>query len=304
MNVETDKCYASPSSDIERRTTLSQYLELTKPRLSLMSVITALFGYFTAPASKDISTLIALFAGTALAAGGAAVLNQWMERKEDAQMTRTANRPIATGAISTRDAILFGSILSTLGITIIYFGTNALAACLLILTIGLYLLVYTPMKKWTPWNTHVGAIPGALPPLLGWVAAEGSFSLLGWMLFAILFVWQIPHFMAISWMYREDYIKGGFEMLSKRDQSGGRIVARHALVFTLILVTMTTVPGLYHHAEIYYWLPTTLLNLMMLTLSIRFFIADDRKIAARRLFFGTLIYLPLFLAALVAGTKF
>jgi len=310
MNVETGKCYASRSTDIERRATLANYMALTKPRLSLMSVITALFGYFTAPASKDILTsskgmitLIALFVGTALAAGGAAVLNQWMERKEDANMPRTANRPIPTGAISSGEALLFGATLSLLGIAVIYLGTNILATILIVLTLGLYLLVYTPMKKWTPWNTHMGAIPGALPPLVGWVAAEGSFGLLGWVLFGILFAWQMPHFMAICWMYKDDYIKGGFEMLSKRDHTGVN-VARQALIFAIILAGLTAMPVYYQDAGPYYWVPAILLNTAMISLCICFLFSEERKIAARRLFFATLLYLPLFLAALVAGTQF
>ena len=303
MTMETGKCYVSRSTDIERRATLAHYMVLTKPRLSLMSVITALFGYFIAPASKDMLTLMALFAGTALAAGGAAVLNQWMERKEDAKMPRTAGRPIPTGAISPGEALLFGATIALLGIAIIYFGTNALAAMLIVLTLGLYLLIYTPMKKRTPWNTHVGAIPGALPPLVGWVAAEGSFGLLGWVLFGILFAWQMPHFMAICWMYRDDYIKGGFEMLSKRDQTGVN-VARQALIFAIILAGLTAIPVYYHNASAYYWVPAILLNTAIIALSVRFLISNDRQIAARRLFFATLVYLPLFLAALVAGTPF
>lgn len=279
------------------------WLELTKPRLSMMSVISALFGYLAAPSPKHFGVLSALLAGTAFAAAGAAVLNQWMEREEDALMRRTAGRPLPAGKLNPQEALAFGLTLSVLGVLVHGLWVNALSAGLIALTLGLYVLVYTPLKKRTPLNTLVGAVPGALPPLVGYTAAENGLGLMGWILFGVLFAWQMPHFMAISWIHREDYSRGGFRMLSHFDPSGSRVAAQ-SLRYTLLLIAITLVPLFYFEVSVAYWLPAALLNVVMLWLAVRFCRTESKLPAARQLFFATLFYLPIYLAALVAGLRF
>jgi len=216
--------------------------ELTKPRLSLLSVFTASLGYLVRePLRADLSIFISLTIGTALAAGGAAALNQWMERQEDALMARTASRPLPAGLISPEFAVSFGILLSSLGIYILWTGTNPWAATLTLATLAVYLLLYTPMKKRSPYATEVGAISGALPPLIGWVAAEGSPTTYGWILFGILFTWQLPHFMAIAWNFREDYSKGGFKLHQLGDPDG-KSLARKSLIYSVLLTCFVFSP--------------------------------------------------------------
>ena len=281
---------------------LSDWLDLTKPRLSSMSVLTALFGYLAAPSAADPLTFLSLLFGTALAAGGAAAYNQWWEREEDAKMERTTDRSIPSGKITPNDARILATLLSTAGIGILLVGTNLLCSLIIALTIALYVMVYTPLKKITPLNTLVGAVPGAIPPLAGWVAAENEFSLVGLLLFAILFLWQMPHFMAISWVHREDYARGGFRMLSYYDPSGRR-VAFHSLIYTLILTGVAMFPVYLFNAGIVYWLPALALNGVLLYLAYNFWRKKERLPCAKLLFFATLVYLPLFLSFFVVGLR-
>ena len=191
----------------------SDWWELTKPRLSLMSVATAVLGYFAAGPKLDLAVFFSLCIGTTLAAFGCGVLNQWWEREPDARMERTADRPIAAGRIAPLEGLLYGLALSLAGVGLLAYNVNLPAALLTLATVLLYILAYTPLKRVTPLATEIGAIPGALPPLIGWVAAGAGFSTMGWVLFAILFAWQLPHFMAISWMCRSDYC---YVFLSKK----------------------------------------------------------------------------------------
>jgi protoheme IX farnesyltransferase len=274
------------------------FFELTKPRLSMMSVATAVLGYFAAGPRLELATFWGLLAGTTLAAFGAAALNQWWEREADALMERTASRPLAQGQLSPSAALNFGLAMSAIGVGVLWSLTGVWPAVLAALTILLYVLAYTPLKMKTPWATEMGAIPGALPPLIGWTAAGAGFSLMGWALFAVLFAWQIPHFMAISWNYREDYRKAGFQMLSVRDASGDR-VARSALVWSILLVAVSLYPLTAAHINWCLGLATALLGAAMLTTAVQFRWGADRRLAARRLFFVTLFYLPLYLVALI-----
>lgn len=304
MNADTNKCFTeTPVAADTQRVSFGVWLEMTKPRLSLMSVISALFGYFCASAPKDLATLFALLVGTACTAGGAAVLNQWMEREQDALMKRTRERPLPAGLITPTEAFIFGTLLCLLGLGVLALWTNLLATLLIVLTLALYLAVYTPLKQITPLNTHIGAIPGALPPLVGYVTAEGQLGTMGWVLFGVLFAWQLPHFMAISWMHREDYAQGGFKMLSRYDPQG-RSVALQSLVFACVLGTIAMFPVVYAGANAFYWVPALVLNIVLLQLAWNFYRKEHKLTAARRLFFFTLIYLPIYLAALVAGLRF
>ena len=176
------------------------YLELTKPRLSLLSVITALVGYMAAKPPSDPIKLLLVVLGTCLAAGGVAALNQWLEHETDAQMKRTAMRPIPAGKVATGSAFVLGSLMCIAALFLLFSKVQPLAALFTLLTIVSYVGWYTPAKKWSTWSTEIGAIAGAFPPLIGWAAGEGKVTTLGWILFAVLYFWQIPHFMAIAWV--------------------------------------------------------------------------------------------------------
>jgi protoheme IX farnesyltransferase len=283
--------------------TFSDWWELTKPRLSLMSVATAVLGYFAAGPQLDLTIFFSLCVGTTLAAFGCGVLNQWWEHKADALMARTEDRPIAAGRISPREGLIYGIALSLGGVALLAYKVNLTAALLTAATILLYILAYTPLKRVTPLATEIGAIPGALPPLIGWVAAGAGFSTMGWVLFAILFAWQMPHFMAISWMCREDYERGGFKMLSIEDPSGRRVAIK-ALAWTVLLVILSLLP--LREPQMGWLLLTVSLVLGYAHLSpaIRFLRNPSDGGHARKLFFATLIYLPVYLGALVADRFF
>ncbi len=294
----------SPSSELSNPTNKRNpiawagFYELTKPRLSLLSVITALVGYLAALPILDGFLIFHFVTGTALCAAGAASLNQWWEREPDAVMERTRERPLPARQIKPENAFLFGLLLSIAGSAQLFFGANPLAGILGAATISSYLLIYTPMKKATRWATEVGAVPGAIPPLIGWAAAEGTIAPLGWILFAILAVWQIPHFMAIAWMYRSDYERGGFPMLSVIDKEGNR-VARWALVNTCLLLLVTALPCLFGYCQWIYGVTAIGFGFWFLKRTIAFMKPEDRDASAKRLFFNSIIYLPAVLFSLV-----
>lgn len=288
----------SPDRAATRRATWNDYLELTKPRLSLMSVITAVAGYLMAAPQRDPLSFLSVLGGTALAAGGAAAINQWMERGPDGLMKRTQDRPLPAGRLNPTAALIYGGVLCVAGPLILLAGANALASALTALTILTYILIYTPLKRVTHLATEVGALPGALPPLIGWAAAGHGLGLLGWCLFGILFAWQIPHFMAISWMFREDYERGGYRMLSL-DEGGARSVALSALCWTaiLLLVCLATIRAAGSGAL--FMIGGPLLCLWFLGDAWRFYRTEDKDRSARRLFFGSIIFLPAFMLTLL-----
>ena len=282
---------------------LNDWWEMTKPRLSLLSVATAILGYFAAGPILDLGVFFSLCLGTTLAAFGCGVLNQWWERDADALMERTADRAMAAGRIRPLHGLLYGIALSVGGVLLMAYQVNLSASILTAATILLYILAYTPLKKITPWATEIGAIPGALPPLIGWVAAGAGFSTMGWVLFAILFAWQIPHFMAISWMCKSDYQKGGFQMLSTSDASGRR-VAMKALIWTVLLIGLSLLP--LREPQMGWTLLTValLLGYTHIVPAIKFLKNPEQPLHARKLFFATLVYLPVFLGALVVDRFF
>ncbi|MDA7822486.1 heme o synthase [Opitutales bacterium] len=277
--------------------------ELTKPRLSLLSVFTASLGYLVRePLQANLSIFISLTIGTALAAGGAAALNQWMERKEDALMARTASRPLPSGLISSEFAMVFGIILSSLGLYVLWIGTNPWACILTLSTLIVYLLLYTPLKKISPYAIEIGAVSGALPPLIGWVAAEGAPTTYGWILFGILFTWQLPHFMAIAWNFRSDYSKGGFKLHQLGD-SDGKAIAKKSLAYTFLLTVFVFSPYFLTLQQpppgLFYLASSVVLSLYLFLPAVRFLTSNNRDHSAKKLFFVTIIYLPLLFAALV-----
>jgi protoheme IX farnesyltransferase len=283
---------------VESQTGWQDWWELTKPRLSLMSVATVVLGYLAAGPRIELVLFFALTGGTTLAAFGAAALNQWWERDADARMERTANRPLAAGRIGSMAGLAYGLTLALAGCGLLLWKVDLLVASLTALTVVLYVLAYTPLKRVTPLATEIGAIPGALPPLIGWLAAGAGFSTMGWVLFAILFAWQLPHFMAISWMCREDYERGGFAMLAVRDPSGAR-VARRAFAWVLVLCLIGFLPLREAGLGWVVGITNGLLCLLLLQPAWTFLRSPESKGAARRLFLATLLYLPAYLGALV-----
>ena len=301
MNPQTTKSSTfanSSESAVSLRKRIEDFYELTKPRLSFLSVVTAVVGYLSANPSKELNVLISLLFGTSLAAGGAAVLNQWLEREADARMVRTRERAIPAGRVNPLHALIYGLSLSVIGCLIVYVGANPLACALTAITIATYTLLYTPLKRFTTWNTLIGAIPGALPPLIGWAAATGKIDLLGWVLFAILFLWQMPHFFAIAWTYREDYAQGGFVMLSNADNNGHK-VALQSFVFCLALIVSTLLPVLLGEASWVYGVIALIAGIYLLRPAIDFLKPEKRDVAARKLFFASIFYLPALLFPLV-----
>jgi len=235
--------------------------------------------------------------GTSLLAAGAAALNQWIEREHDALMRRTASRPIPSGRMDTTVVLALGVGTSVAGLVWLAVWVNLLTAFLGAITLATYLFLYTPLKRITVLNTLVGAIPGALPPLMGWTAATGSLSPKGWALFAILFFWQLPHFMAIAWIYRDEYSKAGFRMLSGIDPDGRRSAAS-AIRNTIALILVSLVPFLQGVSGRIYLSSALILGGLFLVHAVRFAILLDIP-SARRLFFSSILYLPVLLTFLV-----
>ncbi|MDB6113445.1 MAG: ctaB [Lacunisphaera sp.] len=290
-----------PAAPIEQigGATWRHYLELTKPRLSMLSVTTAMVGYLSAVSYWEWARTIWLMIGTAFCAGGVAALNQWMESDRDALMQRTADRPIPRGIIAPGSAFVVGWGLCVLGLGMLFKQVNGPSAFLALATIVAYLAIYTPAKKWSRWSTEIGAISGALPPMIGWAAAGRSNAPLGWTLFAILFTWQMPHFFALAWTYRKDYAAAHFPILSVVDPSGRR-VSRRAFIWTVLLVAASVLPTLLGYCSWYYFAFAAALGLWILRSAVIFLNPAKRETEARRLFFISIAYLPLLLGLLVA----
>lgn len=277
---------------------LAVFAELTKARLTALVLLTTLVGFYLGwPGAPDLTLLFHTMLGTALVAAGAAALNQLLERDFDALMPRTEDRPLPSGRLQPGTVLVFGVASAVLGLVYLAAEVNALTGILGAITLVSYLFIYTPLKRVTPLNTLVGAVPGALPPLMGWAAARGQVSPGGWALFAILFFWQLPHFLAIAWIYRDQYARAGFVMLPVVDSSGER-TRRQAVSQTLALLPFSLCPFLLHLAGPLYLMGALGLGGAMLWFAIRF----SRQLtlpAARRLFFMSIIYLPLLLGLMV-----
>jgi protoheme IX farnesyltransferase len=299
--METTSTLEHPAlaKSVERSRVVADLAELVKARLTLLVLVTTAVGFYLG-APADVAPLALLHAvlGTALAAAGAAALNQWWERQLDALMHRTRSRPIPAGRMLPRDALIIGSLLSIGGVTYLALVCNALSAVLAAATIAIYIFGYTPLKRLSTVNTLVGAIPGAIPPLIGWAAARGSVEWPAWTLFAILFCWQMPHFFAIAWMYREDYARAGFRMLSSRDVDGRRS-GRQSVFFAALLVIASCLPALLGLSSRTFLVAEVLLGFAFLVLAMRFYALRNVS-RARQLFIGSIIYLPLVLGLLVA----
>jgi len=271
------------------------YVALTKPEISFLIAIATLTGFYLGlPGEQPVFpwlTLLHTLAGTVLVAGGASTLNQYLERRFDAQMRRTRRRPLACGRLQPHQAACLGAVLSITGAAYLMAATNWLASCLAILTSAAYLLLYTPLKRETPFCTLAGAIPGAMPPLIGWAAAAGELSIAAWALFATLFLWQLPHFMAIAWMYREDYSRAGYLVLP-RGERAGRVMAWQALVPSVLLIPVSIGQIIITGFNVASTVAACLLSGGLLYYSAR--LAFRRSNAdARRLLMASIVYLPL-----------
>jgi heme o synthase len=279
----------------------ADYLALMKPRLNLLVVFSSAAGYYLGSGgSQDIALAPMLLAvtATALVAAGAAALNQAAEHGTDRLMDRTRHRPVPDGRISPADARLFGVGLVLSGLTLLAANAHLLAALLALATVLIYIAIYTPLKRRTPTATLVGAVPGALPPLIGWTAARGTISLGGMALFAIVFLWQIPHFMAIAWLYRDDYRKAGFPMLPVLDSTGRR-AGRQAVIYSVLLLGASVGPALFGVSGSSYLAIALFTGIALLAVSVRFARARTHA-AARWLFLGTIAYLPVLWIAMIA----
>jgi protoheme IX farnesyltransferase len=287
-----------------RRTSagFADYLALTKPRLNVLVVATSAAGYYLgATAAVDLVAMAEAVAGTALVAGGAAVLNQVYERDTDALMRRTRLRPLPAGRIATTDASIFGVALSLAGLILLAARANWLSAGLALVTLLTYLVIYTPMKRRTPLSTIVGAVPGALPALIGWTASHGRIDVTGASLFAIVFCWQLPHFMAIAWLYREDYAKAGFPMLPVIDPEGRR-AGKQAVYWAFLMVLASVVPTFGGLAGNAYLVVALVSGVGLFALAVRFATARNET-TARALFYGSITYLPLLWIAMIANKR-
>jgi heme o synthase len=273
-------------------TRTGDFSALAKPRLNMLVVVSAVAGYVMAGGNAhDVWRLVWMVIGTALVAGGASAFNQVIERESDTLMARTRMRPMPDGRVTSRDALAFASVLTLGGLIVLAAGANLLSAAVAFVTLASYAVVYTPLKKRSSFATVVGAIPGALPPVIGWAAAENGLSRGSWVLFGIVFLWQLPHFLAIAWIYRDDYARAGFPMLPVIEPDG-RSTARQAIIYAAALVPVSLAPTLVGMTGTLYFTGAFVLGLAFVALAVRF--GMTRTVAdARRLFFGSIIYLPL-----------
>jgi protoheme IX farnesyltransferase len=270
---------------------LKDYFELTKPRVTLLVVLTVIAGFYLgAEGSIDLVVLLHTTLGTALVAGGTSALNQLFEVEIDARMKRTKRRPLPAGRMQPVYALVFGTLISLMGIAHLAWFVNALTGLLAALTLISYIFIYTPLKQKSSLSTMVGAIPGALPPVGGWAAARGEVGLEAWVLFAILFLWQIPHFLAIAWLYREDYARGGVKVLPVVD-SGGFSTSRHIIANTAALMAVSLVPTFIGIAGSIYFFGAIISGVVFMIFAGRVAIRRSNK-NAKRLLLTSVIYLP------------
>jgi protoheme IX farnesyltransferase len=287
-----------PAVELQRGWTMADFAQLVKARLTFLVLITTAVGFYTG--NRGANDFVAMFHavfGTALAASGAAALNQWWEHQHDAIMLRTQGRPIPAGRMTPREGLIVGAILSFAGVIYLLLVVNLISALLAGLTIVIYLFAYTPLKRVTTANTIVGAIPGALPPLIGWAAARNDLSLPGWALFATLFLWQMPHFFSLAWIYRADYARAGFRMISNEDESGARCASQSVLFSILLLIAAPTI-GYLGLTSVAYVPIALALSCAFVAMAMRFH-GKPAPATARSLFLASIIYLPLLLGALV-----
>jgi heme o synthase len=281
------------------RTRAADFLQLSKPRLNALVIATTLGGYYIAGGNTgDVALLFHTLVGTAFVAAGSSAFNQYYERVTDGLMRRTRLRPLPDGRLQPLDAAVFAVGLTLIGLVQLALGTNSVAAGVALVTLVSYVAVYTPLKRRTPFATVIGAIPGALPPLIGWAAVRGTLEPVSWVLFAIGFCWQLPHFLAIAWLYRDDYERAGLPMLPVVEPDG-RSTGRQAVAYAAALLPVSLAPTAFGLAGPIYFAAAFVLSGAFLLLAVRF-AATRSTPSARWLFFGSILYLPLLWAVMIA----
>ncbi len=286
---------AIPTARSRRRAL--DFFELTKPRIVVMVLITTFVGFYLGiGAAADYVALFHTLLGTALVAGGTLALNQLMEREADAKMERTKMRPLPEGRVQPEEALIFGAAMTVGGLLYLALLVNALSAVVTCAIVISYLFAYTPLKMKTSLCMFIGAVPGALPPVIGWAAARNSVDLEAWVLFAIMFLWQMPHSLAIGWLYREDYAKAGFQLLPVLDPHG-KSTGRQIVSNCLALLAVGLIPTLIGFAGVVYFFSALALGAMFLWYGVALARSCSRD-AARRLLFASLVYLPVLLAVM------
>ena len=289
----------APTLRAAARARVADFVELTKPRVTTLVVITTLVGFYLGSrGSIDLFLLVNTLLGTALVAGGTSALNQYVEMEEDGRMLRTRRRPLPAGRLDPQHALVFAATISVAGLAVLALTVNRLTAGLAALTLVSYVFGYTPLKKVSSLCTIVGAIPGALPPLGGWTAAHGDITAGGLSLFAILFVWQLPHSLSIAILYREDYARGGFRLLPVVDPDGGA-TARQILANCLVLVPLSLVPTLLDVTGRVYFYGAAILGVALTIVAIPI-LRDASARAARRMLLASVVYLPVLLTLMAA----
>jgi protoheme IX farnesyltransferase len=284
--------------DVRGTSLIADYLELAKARLGALVVLTAFVGYVLGSRGEvSLAGLVATVVGTALSSFGANILNQWWESERDRLMLRTRERPLPAGRIGRRDAAILGIVTASLGLAVLAVGTNWLTTLLSIFVILVYVLVYTPLKVRTPLNTVIGAVCGAVPPMMGWAAATGRLDAGAWILGGILFAWQIPHFLALAWLYREDYARGGFVMLPAVDGEG-RLTGRLAFLYAAALLPITAALSAFGVTGSAFLLTSQVIGLAFVALG-WLFLRTRNQLTARRLFLASILYLPVLLGLMV-----
>lgn len=298
--IDLNQAAVAPLSRLSARERMAAYAELTKPRITFLIVLTSAAGFALASTGAvNYSALLSAMFGIALLSSGIATLNQYIERDLDSLMRRTADRPLPSGKLHPNEALVFGWTLTIGAEVYLALMVNPLSALLGLTVIAGYLFAYTPLKTRTTLSTMVGAFPGAVPPLIGWAAARGEIGLEAWVLFAILFLWQFPHFLAIAWMYREDYGRAGILMLPVVEPEG-RVTAQQIVVYTVLLLPVSLLPALLGTSGKIYFVGAIVLGLLFLYSSVRAAMSKSRQ-EAKRLLLASVIYLPLLFILMVVN---
>lgn len=278
------------------------YVELTKPRIMTMVLVTTTLGFALGGGNgiQPVGLLLFTLLGTGLASAGAGVLNHYLERETDALMERTRNRPLPQGIVLPWVALVYGLVLILAGGAVLHFFVNLLAAGLALLSAALYIIIYTPMKKVSWLNTPIGAIPGALPPMIGWAGASDRVELGSWLLFCILFLWQHPHFYAIAWMFRDDYSRGGFKMLPVV-QPDGKSTFRQSLTAAMFLIPVSLWPTFVRMTGWFYFFGALMIGFWFLAACVRWRVSET-TLDARKVLRVSVFYLPALLLLILVDS--
>ena len=280
-------------------TKASAYYELTKPGITRLVLITTAAGFYLASRGAiDWLLLLNTIFGTALVASGTNALNQWSEREADALMRRTANRPLPSGKLDSRSAFVFAWLIAIVGMIYLAVFVNIATAIVVAISLSSYVFIYTPLKRKTWVSTLIGAVPGALPILAGWTASGRPLTAGAWALFAIMFAWQMPHFYALAWIYRDDYRNAGFQMLTVVDGTGRR-AARHTMMFAAALIPISILPTVFGLTGVVYLIGALILGLGFTALTFQMFSEGPSEKVARKVFLGSIVYLPVLLFLMV-----